>query len=160
MPEASKMKVFTSASAPWAGISWPFQRKVTPAALPIFATIWRVARMGVWAGAMRGSWLAGWSSAVTEIQEVSVARITRVMGAAAVWDEAADFAVGKVRVITSGSRLLSSLLASLFLSLLASLFLSASFVVAALLASVGAAGGFAGWLGIGVVGTGWVACLV
>jgi|SRR5579859_60723 len=152
MPEASKTKVFTSASAPWAGISWPFQRKVTPAALPIFATIWRVARMEVWAGAMRVSWLAGWSSAVTEIQEVSVARITRVMGAAAVWDDAADFAAGKVRVITSGSRLLSSLLASLFLS--------ASFVVTTLFASVGAAWGFAGSMGAWVAGVGWVACLV
>jgi hypothetical protein len=83
MPEESKMKVLTSDSAPWAGISWPFQRKVTPAALPTLATIWRVARMEVWAGAMRVSSLAGCPSAVTEIQEVSVARIVRVSDAAA-----------------------------------------------------------------------------
>ncbi len=70
------MKVLTSASAPSAGISWPFQRKVTPAALPMRATISWLARMEAWAGAMRVSWLTVWPSARTEIQEVSVARIT------------------------------------------------------------------------------------
>ena len=72
------MKVLTSASAPSAGISWPFQRKVTPAALPMRATISWLARMEAWAGAMRVSWLTVWPSARTEIQEVSVARITSV----------------------------------------------------------------------------------
>lgn len=83
MPEASKRRVLTSYSAPWAGISWPFQTKVTPAALPMRAMIWRVARKEVWTGAMRVSWLTACPSAVTAIQEVSLARITRVMGAAA-----------------------------------------------------------------------------
>src|SRR5271169_7010555 len=87
MPVESKMKVLTSASAPSAGISWPFQRKVTPAALPILATISRVARTEVCAGAMRVSWLTVWPSARTEIQEVSVARITSV-------SEGADLAGG------------------------------------------------------------------
>ncbi len=72
------MKVFTSDSAPSAGTSLPFQRKVTPAALPTLATISRLARTEVWAGAMRVSWLTFWPSARTEIQDVSVARITRV----------------------------------------------------------------------------------
>ena len=87
MPLESKTKVLTSASAPSAGISRPFQRKVTPAALPILATISRVARTEVCAGAMRVSWLTVWPSARTEIQEVSVARITSV-------SEGADFAGG------------------------------------------------------------------
>ena len=47
IPVASKTKVLTSASAPSAGISLPLKRKVTPAALPILATISRVARMEV-----------------------------------------------------------------------------------------------------------------
>lgn len=83
MPEASNRKVLTSNSAPCAGISWPFHTKVTPAALPMRAMIWRVARKEVWTGAMRVSWLTGCPSAVTAIHEVSLARITRVMGAAA-----------------------------------------------------------------------------
>lgn len=52
MPLESKTKVLTSDSAPAAGISLPFQRKVTPAALPTLATISWLARMEVWAGAM------------------------------------------------------------------------------------------------------------
>ena len=110
------MKVLTSDSAPWAGISWPFQRKVTPAALPTLATIWRVARMEVWAGAMRVSSLAGCPSAVTEIQEVSVARMTRVKDAAGAVG-VAGLDGGKVRTITSLSLFLvaSSLLGSLLL---------------------------------------------
>jgi hypothetical protein len=100
MPLASKTNVFTSASAPLAGISWPFQRKVTPAAFPIFATISRLARTEAWAGAMRVSWLTVWPSAWTEIQEVSWARITTVREVA---DFAGDGATGlpKVRVVTS-----------------------------------------------------------
>src|SRR5579864_9254582 len=107
MPLASKTKVLTSASAPLAGISRPFQRKVTPAALPILATISRLARMEAWAGAMRVSWLTCCPSAWTEIQDVSEARITSVKLAVV------DFAGGgtgfvKVRVVTSsfGSLLL------------------------------------------------------
>src|ERR1700683_5761328 len=38
IPLASKTNVFASGSAPPAGISRPFQRKVIPAALPILAT--------------------------------------------------------------------------------------------------------------------------
>src|SRR5271169_5722931 len=83
IPDASKRIVLTSYSAPWAGISWPFQMKVTPAAFPMRAMIWRVARKEVWTGAMRVSWLTDCPSAVTAIQEVSLARITSVMGAAA-----------------------------------------------------------------------------
>ena len=81
MPLESKMKVLTSASAPVGGISWPFQTKVTPAALPTLATTSRAARTEVLAGAMRVSFLTGCPSARMEIQEVSVARITRVSGA-------------------------------------------------------------------------------
>jgi hypothetical protein len=55
IPAASKTYVFTSASAPWAGISWPFHTKLMPAALPILTTISRVARMEVWAGAINVS---------------------------------------------------------------------------------------------------------
>jgi len=121
MPDWSKTSVLTSDSAPWAGISWPFQRKVTPAALPTLATIWRVARMEVWAGAMRVSWLAGCPSAVTDIQEVSVARMTRVKDVAAAVG-VVGFDGGKVRTITSLSFVASSLLSS---SSLGSLFASA-----------------------------------
>src|ERR1700679_1337063 len=48
-----------------------------PAAFPARTTISREARTEVWAGAMRVSWTAGWPSAVTAIQEVSEARMTR-----------------------------------------------------------------------------------
>src|ERR1039457_4577807 len=99
MPFKSKTKVFTSASAPSAGISWPFQRKVTPAALPILATISRVARTEAWAGAMSVSWLTVWPSARTEIQEVSVARITKVRGAVGFAEGGGFFARG--RTVTS-----------------------------------------------------------
>ena len=85
MPVESKTKVLTSASAPSAGISLPFQRKVTPAALPTRATISRLARIEAWAGAMSVSWLTIWPSARTEIHEVSLARMTR-------FSEGADFA--------------------------------------------------------------------
>ncbi len=100
MPLASKMKVLTSASAPSPGISRPFQRKVTPATLPILAMISRLARTEVWAGAIRVSWLTCWPSAWTEIQDVSWARITRVR------DAVVDFAGGgmgleRFRVVTS-----------------------------------------------------------
>ena len=81
MPEASKIRVFASDSPPWAGNSWPFQTKVTPAALPMRTSIWRVARNEAWAGAMRVSSLTGLPSALTEIQEVSVARMVRVRDA-------------------------------------------------------------------------------
>ena len=76
MPLESKTKVLASDSAPSAGISWPFQRNVTPAALPMRTVISREARTEVWAGAMRVSWLTGCPSAKTEIEEVSVARMT------------------------------------------------------------------------------------
>jgi len=81
MPVASKTNVFTSASAPWAGTSSLFQRKETPAALPTLTVISRAARMRVWAGAMRVSWLTSCPSARTEIHVFSVARMTRVKGA-------------------------------------------------------------------------------
>src|SRR5450432_2975717 len=80
-PSASKIRVRTSASAPWAGISLPFQRKLMPAALPVFTVISRVARTEVWAGAMRVSWVTSWPSTRTEIQEFSEARMIRVSGA-------------------------------------------------------------------------------
>src|ERR1017187_8204112 len=100
MPLESKMKVFTSASAPSAGISLPFQRKMTPAALPILATILRGARAEAWgAGAMSVSWLTVWPSARTEIQEVSVARITKVRGAVGFAEGGGFFARG--RTVTS-----------------------------------------------------------
>ena len=87
------MKVLTSDSAPSARISWPFQRKVTPAALPTLATISRRARTEVWAGAMRVSWLTGCPSAVMEIQEFSVARMRSVrVGAVVSGDLGFDFA--------------------------------------------------------------------
>ena len=100
IPVESKTKVFTSASAPAAGISWPFQRKVTPAALPILATISREARTDVWAGAISVSWLTVWPSARTEIHEVSVARITSVRGTFDFSDRF-RFDFGKVRTVTS-----------------------------------------------------------
>ena len=100
MPWASKMKVFTSDSAPSAGISWPFQRKVTPAALPTLATISWTAWTEVWAGAIRVSWLAGWPSERTEIHEVSVARMVRVRGAADL-SAGLRFDLAKVRTVTS-----------------------------------------------------------
>jgi hypothetical protein len=112
-PDESKTNVLTSASAPWAGISWLFQRKVTPAALPTLTMISREARTVVWAGAIRVSWPWGWPSAVTEIHEVSVARIVSVIVAAAadaisVAGGCAGFGV-RERVVTSF--LSSSLLA-------------------------------------------------
>src|ERR1039457_5352006 len=99
MPLESKTKVFTSASAPSAGIFWAFQRKETPAALPILATISRVARTEAWAEAMSVSWLTVWPSARTEIQEVSVARITKVRGAVGFAEGGGFFARG--RTVTS-----------------------------------------------------------
>jgi hypothetical protein len=78
MPSESKTSVFTSDSIPWAGISSPFHEKVTPAALPTLTTISRLARTVVWAGAIKVSCVTVWPSAVTEIQEFSVARITRL----------------------------------------------------------------------------------
>src|SRR5690242_14273493 len=90
MPVASKTRVLTSDSAPWAGMSWPFQRKVTPAALPTWTVIWREAWKEAWAGAIRVSSLTGCPSAMTEIQEVSVARIVRVRDAL-VGDEGRGF---------------------------------------------------------------------
>ena len=82
MPDASKMNVFASPSAPWAAISFPFRMKLTPAVLPMRATISRLPLMAACAGAMRVSWLTSWPSAVTEIQDVSLARITSVSVAA------------------------------------------------------------------------------
>lgn len=49
-----------------------------PAALPALTTISRVARMEVWAGAIRVSWVMGLPSAMSEIQVVSSARINRL----------------------------------------------------------------------------------
>ena len=91
----SKSSVLASDSAPWAGISWPFQRKVTPAALPMRAMISREAWMEVWAGAMRVSSVTGSPSAVMEIQEFSVARMTSV-------SEAPGFAAGAVVNFAAG----------------------------------------------------------
>ena len=98
MPCASKTKVFTSDSAPCAGISCPFQMKVTPAEFPIRATISRAARTDVAAGAMRVSCVTGWPSAVTETQEFSAARITRVIVGAGF---AGGLVGAKVRTVTS-----------------------------------------------------------
>ena len=97
MPVESNTKVLTSASVPAAGISWPFQRKVTPAALPILAMISREARTEAWAGAISVSWLTVWPSARTEIHEVSVARITSVRCAA-------DFSDGGHRRVLQPNR--------------------------------------------------------
>jgi len=144
IPWESKTKVFTSDSAPSAGISWPFQRNVTPAALPTRATISRVARTEVCAGAMRVSWLTGWPSARTEIEEVSVARITSVNVGAADGD-AFGVDLGKVRTVTSLLSWLSfsSLLLSSFWSFPAPPAASAGAVLAAPEVAA-AAGGFAG----------------
>lgn len=78
MPWASKMKVLASASAPWDGISSPFQMKLTPAALPTRTTSSRLAWNDVAAGAIRVSCVKSWPSEVTEIQEFSLARTTSV----------------------------------------------------------------------------------
>jgi hypothetical protein len=51
--------------------------KLTPAAFPAFTTISPVARIEVWAGAMRVSWATGLPSAVIETQVVLSARIIR-----------------------------------------------------------------------------------
>jgi len=83
IPTASNTIVFTSASSPCGGISFPFHRKVTPAAFPTLATISRLARTDVCAGAMSVSWFTVFPSADTEIQEFSVARITSVSEGAA-----------------------------------------------------------------------------
>ena len=100
MPWASNTSVLTSDSAPWAGTSSPFQRKVIPAALPMRAMISREAWTVVLAGAMRVSCRTSCPSEVTEIQEVSVARMTRLNDAAG-WS--AGFATGwpKERMVTS-----------------------------------------------------------
>jgi hypothetical protein len=112
MPAESKTKVLTSASAPSAGISWPFQTKVTPAELPIRAMISRLARTEVWAGAMSVSWETVWPSARTEIHEVLVARITRVRTGAG-FSDGFGFAFENVRTVTSALLfVLASLLAS------------------------------------------------
>jgi len=72
------------------------RRKLMAEALPARTTISRLARMEVCAGAMRVSRRRGWPSAMTEIQEVSAARISRVNvgGAAAMGARAADLAMG------------------------------------------------------------------
>ena len=75
-PAASKVMVLTSDSAPWAGISCPFQKKVTPAAFPTFTTISREAWTVELAGAISVSWRRVCPSAAIEIQEFSLARIT------------------------------------------------------------------------------------
>jgi len=77
-PVESKVKVFTSPSLPWVGIVLPLREKLRPAALPVLTTISFVARTEVPAGAIRVSVATGLPSAVIEIQEVSVARMTRV----------------------------------------------------------------------------------
>src|SRR6266446_4864738 len=76
MPVLSKTKVLTSASLPCAENSLPFNRKLTPAALPTLTMISRLARVEVWAGAIRVSWVTCCPSAMTETQEFSAARIT------------------------------------------------------------------------------------
>ena len=100
MPCASKMKVFASASAPWGGSSSPFQRKLTPAALPTLTTSSRSARKEVAAGAIRVSWVTSCPSEVTEIQEFSLARTIRVRAAAGCSAGAATV-VPKERMVTS-----------------------------------------------------------
>lgn len=76
-PFESKTSVLASASAPCAGISFPFHKNVTPAAFPTFTLISRFARKEAWAGAISVSSLTVCPSALTEIQEFSEARITR-----------------------------------------------------------------------------------
>lgn len=56
----------------------PFSRKLTPAALPAFTTIWLAARMEVWAGAIKVSRPTGLPSEVIETQVVFSARIVSV----------------------------------------------------------------------------------
>ena len=100
MPWASKVKVLASASAPWGGSSWPFQRKVTPAALPTRTTSSLEKRNVGCAGAMRVSWVTSCPSEVTEIQEFSVARTTRLRVAAG-FSVGAVVAAPKERMVTS-----------------------------------------------------------
>ena len=100
MPWPSKTKVLASPSAPWAGTSWPFQRKVTPAALPTRATISRVAWTVVFAGAISVSCVTSWPSEVTEIHEVSVARMTRLRETTGLTNGAAGCGP-KDRIVTS-----------------------------------------------------------
>jgi hypothetical protein len=94
------MNVLASASAPWGGSSSPFQRKLTPAALPTLTISSRVAWKLVAAGAIRVSCVSGCPSEVTEIQEFSLARTTRVSFLA---DSSDVFAgvVAKERMVTS-----------------------------------------------------------
>src|SRR5581483_1116682 len=100
MPAESKVKFLTSASPPWAGISWPFRLKLTPAAFPTRMLISREARTEVCAGAIRVSWVTSWPSEKTEIQEFSVARIISDSAGADFWDgEAAGFS--KFLTVTS-----------------------------------------------------------
>jgi len=78
MPWASKTNVLASDSAPWGGSSSPFQRKLTPAALPTLTTSSCVAWKLVAAGAIRVSCVTSCPSEVTEIQEFALARTTSV----------------------------------------------------------------------------------
>lgn len=78
----------------------PFQRKLTPAALPTRTTNSRVAWNVELAGAMRVSCATSCPSEVTETQAFSVARITNVKFSD---DDIAGFGVGapKERIVTS-----------------------------------------------------------
>jgi len=74
--------------------------KVTPAALPTRTTSSRVAWKEVAAGAIRVSWVTSCPSEVTEIQEVSLARTTRVSLVAEV-SAGLSAVAAKERVVTS-----------------------------------------------------------
>src|SRR5580658_2950427 len=65
---------------------------------------------------MRVSWLTGWPSARTEIQEVSSARMTSVRGAVAVSDDF-GFGLAKERTVTSFLSLFTPPFIWLFVSL-------------------------------------------
>jgi hypothetical protein len=59
-------------------ISLPFNKKLMPAGLLAFTTTSWAARTEVWAGAIRVSVATDWPSAVMEIQEFCVARMSSV----------------------------------------------------------------------------------
>src|ERR1700693_1634703 len=128
-PVASKMYVFTSPSLPWAGISFPFSKKLMPAAFPAFTTISRVARTEVCAGAMRFSWATGLPSAMRESQVLSSERISRV-------NVAGGFAAGAEAVGLAAGRLASGEVEGL---------------LAESVADAAAEGAGCGWVGGGVV---------
>ena len=74
----------------------PFSRKLTPAALPVFTTISRLARTEEWAGAIKVSAATGLPSAMMETHAVLSARISRVtVGGGFAAAEAAVGAAGR-----------------------------------------------------------------